>query len=89
VPASSTSKSSAAPLRRPSAKRGTAALDERLAAFDTQITERQQEYLAHVSGLAERGDALAERLAALGTEMERIATQGRKRRTALPNPPPG
>ncbi|HEY6817693.1 MAG TPA: ATPase [Croceibacterium sp.] len=54
------------------------ALETRLAAFDTQITERQQEHLAHVSGLAERGDALALRLTELSTEMDRLAAQGRR-----------
>jgi chromosome segregation ATPase len=53
-----------------------AALENRLAALNDKITERQQEQLAHVSGLAERGDALAARMAALSLEMERIAAQG-------------
>lgn len=60
-----------------------AALQERLAAFDAQIAERQQEHLAHVSGLAERGDALAQRLAALSSEMERLAAQGRHTQDGL------
>jgi len=51
-------------------------LSERLAAFDQQITERQQDHLAHVAGLAERGDALAERLTALGADLDRLAAQG-------------
>jgi hypothetical protein len=54
-----------------------AALDQRIAAFDGQIVERQQEHLAHVSGLAERGDALALRLAELSAEMDRLSAQGR------------
>lgn len=52
------------------------ALETRLASLDERITERQQEQLAHVSGLAERGDALAARMAALSAEMERIAALG-------------
>ncbi|MBT2133855.1 ATPase [Croceibacterium sp. LX-88] len=54
-----------------------ASMQERLAAFDMQISERQEEHLAHVAGLAERGDALAERLAGLSAEMERLERQGR------------
>jgi chromosome segregation ATPase len=53
-----------------------AVLENRLAALNDKITERQQEQLAHVSGLAERGDALAARMAALSLEMERVAAQG-------------
>jgi len=52
------------------------ALEARLAALDESIGEREQEHLAHVSGLAERGDALAARLATLSGEMERIAGHG-------------
>jgi hypothetical protein len=54
------------------------ALEERLAAFDAQLTERQQEHLAHVAGLAERGDGLARRLAELSAEMDRMSAQGRR-----------
>ncbi|KRA83460.1 hypothetical protein ASD76_05280 [Altererythrobacter sp. Root672] len=54
-----------------------ASMQERLSAFDTQISERQEEHLAHVAGLAERGEALAERLAGLSAEMERLERQGR------------
>lgn len=54
-----------------------ASMQERLTAFDTQISERQEEHLAHVAGLAERGDALAQRLAGLSAEMERLERQGR------------
>jgi chromosome segregation ATPase len=52
------------------------ALEARLAALDEKITERQEEQLAHVSGLAERGDALAARMTALGAEMKRIVELG-------------
>ena len=60
-----------------------ASLRERIATFDAQITERQQEYLAHVSGLAERGDALAQRLAAMSDDMDQIAIQGRQTQDGL------
>jgi chromosome segregation ATPase len=60
-----------------------ASLEQRLAAFDAQIVERQQEHLAHVSGLAERGDALGQRLAALGADMDRLAAQGRQTQDGL------
>ena len=55
-----------------------AELDARLARLDAQVVERQQEHLAHVSGLSERGDALAARLHELSGEMERIVAQGRE-----------
>jgi chromosome segregation ATPase len=60
-----------------------AALDARIAALDQTVAERQQEHLAHVSGLAERGDALAQRMQALSAEMERIAAQGSETGGAL------
>lgn len=59
------------------------ALEARLAALDQSVTEREQEHLAHVSGLAERGDALAARMAALSAEMARIAAQGSETGDAL------
>jgi hypothetical protein len=54
-----------------------AALQERLAGFDQQIVERQQEHLAHVSGLTERGEALARRLAEMSADMDGLSAQGR------------
>ncbi len=54
------------------------ALQQRIAAFDAQITERQQEHLAHVAGLTERGEALSQRLAELGAEMDKLSSQGRQ-----------
>ena len=60
-----------------------AALGERLTAFDAHITERQQEHLAHVAGLTERGDALAQRLAQLGAEMDQVSAQGRQTQDGL------
>src|SRR5690606_29708968 len=54
------------------------ALQQRIAAFDAQITERQQEHLAHVAGLAERGEALSQRMAELGAEMDKLSSRGRQ-----------
>lgn len=51
-------------------------LEQRLTAFDARIAERQQDHLAHVAGLTERSDALAERLAALSADMDAISEQG-------------
>jgi hypothetical protein len=53
-----------------------AALEARLASIDQQIRERQEEHLAHVSGLTERGEALGARMRTLSAEMERLASQG-------------
>lgn len=55
-----------------------AQLEARLARIDAEVVERQQDHLAHVSGLSERGDALAARLRELSGEMERIVAQGRE-----------
>ncbi|WAT18452.1 ATPase [Aurantiacibacter sp. MUD11] len=52
-----------------------AALEERLAQFDQRIAERQEEHLAHVAGLAERGEGLAERLTALDAQMKELGSQ--------------
>jgi chromosome segregation ATPase len=57
-------------------REATEALEARIAALNERVGERQQEQLAHVSGLAERGDALAARMTALSAEMERIAALG-------------
>ena len=51
-------------------------LESRLAALDEQVRERQEEHLAHVSGLTERGEALGARMRHLSAEMERLAAQG-------------
>lgn len=59
------------------------ALVARLGAFDTQVAERQEEHLAHVSGLTERSEALAARLAELGAQMEQLADQGRSTQVDL------
>ncbi|MCB2065495.1 MAG: hypothetical protein KDE15_02510 [Erythrobacter sp.] len=52
-----------------------ATLEARIAEFDARNTERQQEHLAHVAGLAERGEALAGRLAALDGDMQALGSQ--------------
>jgi len=52
-----------------------AALEARISEFDERVNERQEEHLAHVAGLAERGEALAGRLASLDEEMARIGRQ--------------
>jgi hypothetical protein len=53
-----------------------AALEQRLAALDTEVAERQQEHLAHVSGLTERSEALAMRLRELSGQMDALVSQG-------------
>jgi hypothetical protein len=53
-------------------------LEERLADLDTRVGERQQEHLAHVSGLTERSDALAARLRELSGYMDSLVAQGRQ-----------
>jgi hypothetical protein len=53
-----------------------AALEERFAVLDNEIGERQQEHLAHVSGLTERGEALAMRLRELSAQMDTLVAQG-------------
>ncbi len=60
-----------------------ASLEQRLASFDAQLVERQQDHLAHVAGLAERSDALAARLAELNDEMNRLSDQGRATQDGL------
>jgi chromosome segregation ATPase len=54
------------------------ALRQRLSAFDTRITERQEEHLAHISGLTERSEALASRLAELSEQMAALSERGRR-----------
>ena len=52
-----------------------ATLEARIAAFDTQVEERQEEHLAHIAGLAERGDALAVRLTSLDENLAKLGSQ--------------
>jgi hypothetical protein len=51
-------------------------VEQRILAFDTQLTERQQEHLAHVSGLTERSESLALRLRELSAHMDGLVAQG-------------
>ncbi|MXO59589.1 ATPase [Altererythrobacter salegens] len=59
------------------------ALENRLAKLDQHVRERQEEHLAHVSGLAERGDAMAARLGELAHKMTSISAQGSEAGNAL------
>lgn len=52
-----------------------AELEARLDAFDRRIGDREEEHLAHVSGLAERGEELAGRLAALDDDIRKLGDQ--------------
>lgn len=52
-----------------------AAMEERLEAVDERVTEREEAHLAHIAGLAERGDALAQRISALGADMQGLGGQ--------------
>lgn len=52
------------------------ALREESTQLDATIVERQQAHLAHVEGLARRGDELAAHLAELGQRIEEISGQG-------------
>ncbi len=56
------------------------ALEHRIAELDRRISERQQEHVAHISGLTERGEALAARLASLDAEMRQLAASGEETR---------
>jgi hypothetical protein len=58
-------------------------LDQRLTAFDTQVSERQQDQLAHASGMAERSEALAARLSELSAQMDELVRQGHETQSGL------
>lgn len=60
-----------------------AALEARIAGLDQRVSERQEEHVAHISGLAERGEALAERLSTLDAELQRLSSQGSDTREQL------
>ncbi len=62
---------------------GLERLQGRISAFDSRLLEQQQEHLAHVSGLAERGEALAKRLDELDRQMARLIAQGSDETTRL------
>ena len=51
------------------------ALEERLNAFDARLSGREQQHLAHVEGLAQRGEELAQRLAAFDADLARLGSQ--------------
>jgi len=53
-----------------------ASLERRLAEIDARIAEHQDQQLAHIASLTERGEGLAARLRQLGTEVERVALVG-------------
>ncbi|MFB0611518.1 ATPase [Aurantiacibacter poecillastricola] len=50
-------------------------LENRIAAFDHRIAERQQEHIEHIAGLAQRGDALAARFGALDGTLEQLGSR--------------
>ncbi len=52
------------------------ALEQRLSSFDAQASERQQQQVAHMASLAERGEALSARLGEFDRELTRLSTQG-------------
>ncbi|WP_137679332.1 hypothetical protein [Aurantiacibacter suaedae] len=52
-----------------------AALENRLAQFDEQIGNRQEAHLAHVEQLAQRGESLAARLAAIDTDIASLGAR--------------
>ncbi len=60
-----------------------AAMEERLALVDQRITEREEQHLAHVAGLAERGEALAERIAQLDLDIQGLGSQASEAGEAL------
>ena len=53
-----------------------AELEARLADLDTTVARHQEQQLAHVEALAQRGDTLAARLSDLNGQLEAIAAQG-------------
>ncbi|KLE36071.1 hypothetical protein AAW00_03230 [Aurantiacibacter luteus] len=66
-----------------SASERLAALDARLLAIDTAMHERQDAQIAHAAGMTRRADALAERMAELDAEMQRMAAESRDAGDAL------
>jgi len=52
-----------------------AALEQRLAEFDSQVSQREEGHLSHVASLAERGEQLSARLSMLDADLERIGSQ--------------
>jgi len=60
-----------------------AALEERMAALDDAISERRRLQREQISALVEDGEALGERIEALGVTFHTIAAQGHEAREAL------
>ncbi len=60
-----------------------AALEDRLAALDSDLAERRDTQAIHIRSLAEQGEALAERVAELGAQMGVVSDQGRETGDAL------
>jgi chromosome segregation ATPase len=58
-------------------------LQERLALFDQQVRERQETHAAHMAGLVERGETLAQRLVALDENMAILASKGTEQNAQL------
>ena len=53
-------------------------LQSRLDELETALTQRREANRTHLSGLVEEGEALTERIAALGTTFEAVKDQGRE-----------
>ena len=62
---------------------GIEGLRARMAVIDAELAERQEEQLAHVSGLAERGEALAARLKELSARFDEMQSVGAESGEAL------
>ncbi|ANU08083.1 ATPase [Paraurantiacibacter namhicola] len=56
---------------------------DRMARFDAELAERQEEQVAHISGITERGEALAARLARLSEQFDAIQSVGAESGEAL------
>jgi chromosome segregation ATPase len=60
-----------------------ASLEERLGTLDAVITERREAQRLQIGALVEDGEALGDRISALGTTFNSIAAQGHEAREAL------
>ena len=61
----------------------TTALERRMAELDAAIAERREAQRVQIAGLAEDGEALGQRIAALGETFNTIAAQGHEARESL------
>lgn len=52
-------------------------LEERISQFDVKLSERQEQQLAHVEQLVQRGESLGRRLETIGEYLENLANQGK------------